>query len=129
VKIRLKEAHKAALENTGKVHLPGQRTLSLYKPGNPVNDIEVQMGTIEGERMMSWYAANKHKTIAAITIKQLDGYFVPTEIPDSKITIFNSRADAVQALTTTGINVGFMPLLHLSTKISGRKSPIEIIPG
>ncbi|MCM2343292.1 MAG: hypothetical protein NDJ24_01880 [Alphaproteobacteria bacterium] len=128
MKIRLKETHKAALEDTGKVQLPGQRALSLYKPGNPIHDIEVQMGTIEGQRMMALYKTQKDKVIAAITEMQLDGHFQPSDIVISRTAVFNSRAEAIEALTTEGIDVGFMPLLRLSTKISGRKSPIEIIP-
>lgn len=129
MKIRLKEAHRAALDETGKVQLSGQCTLILYKPSNPIDDIEVQMGTIEGQRMMALYEAQKDKVIAAITGKYLDGNYEHSDTVVSRTTVFNSRSEAIEALTTTGIDVGFMPLLRLSAKIAGSRSPIEAIPG
>ena len=128
MKIRLKDIHRDVLADQGQIALPGSHTLTLYTPSNPSDDIEVRMGTAEGQRMMDWYNAHKDKTIVAITTKKLDGSYLVSDTVTSKASLFNSRADALQALTTDGVDVGFMPLLSISAKVSGKKSPVEILP-
>lgn len=128
MKIRLKQQYIDALQEHDRVELFCGRALVISQPRNPADDIECRMGTQEGRKMLEAYEQTKHLFQVGITTPYINEYFEDAEAITSKVSTFNTKADAIHALAHESLEVGFMPLQYLSIALCSDKSPLVIIP-
>lgn len=127
MKIKLKAEYAQTLDEKGKVHLPLNRSLEIYRPQSPKHNIEVLHRTEEGRALMEQYYKDRDKWYVAIVEPRMNGDYELSDATISPVQVFNTRAQAIETLTGKGIDCGFMPLQALANKIAGHRSPVVIL--
>lgn len=123
MKVRLQTKFADALREDESIALAFGRTLQIYRPADPRDnpDVEIRMGTIAGDTMIQEYERDKHKWFVGIAQPYMED-----EQIFSRISKFNSKSEAIAAVTEHGIDVGFMPL-HRLMIATGYETKLQIV--